>query len=122
MNNQHLLDSLRSVTDIFIKSAGMEVELIPQPTVSETGAGRVRQPQPPRASQWFQIIEPPDSGLLSNFAAEDRYLTYVLLGNYDAIAAVGDTFTYDGTIWEITSLLHNNGYEFRAALTRHDTR
>lgn len=48
----------------------------------------------------------------------ERAVDFVMLGEWDADIALGDVFTHDGLEWDVVQLVHFNGYERRATVSR----
>lgn len=78
----------------------------------------------PRAPQYMRLIDQSSSnspfpGMVKTLTGEERQVSFVLLGTYDALIAVGDYWEDDDHVrWEVAELLPENGYEQRAIAVR----
>jgi len=116
------LTAQRNITLGFIMSAPVELVLTPHAKTATSAGGWTHTAATDRALQTFRIIDASALGLPSPTKSLDgveRKYDYMLLGEYDAVVGVGDTFTYDGRAHEVIELMFNLEYEVRAKVVRH---
>lgn len=109
----------RRITTAFIATQPLTVQLIPQAKVKKPAGGFVWEDQPPRAPQTLRLIEP--GGMPPPVVTADgveRTVDFELLGEWDAVIGLWDHFVYDLRQWEVVQLLHFNGWERRAVVSR----
>lgn len=110
------LGILRAGTKAFIEDDPVEVALTPTNAmaVEVPGGGYDYSPMAQRPLQKFKLInQTGDSSAKteseSGIASGNR--EYVMLGEHDAIAEVGDTWNDGGNRYTVVELLVENGYE-----------
>lgn len=116
------LHAQRLQTHAFIGSKPATITLTPRTrTVTATG-GFTYVATADRDPQDFTLIENTSYGLPNPTASLDgveRKYDFMLLGDYDAIVAVGDTFSHDGATHEVIETMYDLQYEVRAKVVRH---
>lgn len=114
-------DVQRRITQAFINTRPVSVSLQPTQRVKTSSGGyRMDRTAPQRSEQVFRLIEesaPRFAAVTEDGRQRDQY--FILLGAWDAVMAVGDTFTLDGDDWTIDELYPDNGWERRARVIRH---
>lgn len=121
-SNQRGLGILRAGTKAFIDDDPVEIVLIPSQgvKVEVPGGGYDYAPAAPRAAQRFKVINQTSDGSAkseseSGIVASNR--DYVLLGEYNAVAEVGDTWNDGNNRYRVVELLVENGYERKWRVT-----
>lgn len=113
----------RKITKGFIAAQPVMITLVPRAQVKQPSGGTRWENGEPRVAQTMKIIEPTlGVGNTRPTVAVDgieRVVEYILLGAWDAVIGVYDTFEHDGGRWEVVQLIHDNGYEQRASVARH---
>lgn len=109
-------------TDQFIAANPITLILIPKVEVKTGAGGKVATDGPPRMPQALRLIDQATASgnVPGRFRAQDgqqRRATFMLLGSWDAVMAVGDHWTVNGKRYEITEMLPDNGYEQRGMVT-----
>lgn len=123
---QSLINALRKGTAVSIEIDSVPIALVPHPRVKKPGGVWDTDPQPPRQTQNFSIE--PNASTLSGIAgsgggisatdgAQVHQWSYELVGSWDSVMEIGDTWTHAGTIYRITGIQPFNGYERRATVT-----
>ena len=114
----------RDLTQAFIDTDPIDVELVPHARQRTSSGGFQLVPQTPRAAQRLRLCEV-DSVLAGNLRRTtdgvQRDLTLTLLGPWDATIEAYDRFTHDGATWEVEALQRYNGWERRATVVRRGT-
>ena len=116
------LDAQRKITHAFIMSKPLELIITPRTRTVTDAGGWTYVATADRDAQNFLLIETMRQELAtptSSLDGVERKYDFMLLGEYDAIIAVGDTFTYDGDTHEVIETLFDLQYEVRAKVTRH---
>lgn len=115
---QHGLDVLRRGTQAFIDDDPTTIVLIANAgKVKMPGGGYDRGTGVPRAAQKFKLVASyGNDGVTDSDGAQTHRWTYTLIGLWDAVIEIGDTWTDGNTTYQVVSLLQNNGYETRAAV------
>lgn len=118
ISKQRGLDYLRRITDKFIADDPTTVALTYNTRMPDGTGGYDVFPGQEREPQEFKLIAVPSNldGLVQTEGGSSRNWTYVLLGRYDAIAEIGDTWTDGNITFRITALMHENDYERRWAV------
>lgn len=109
----------RRLTTAFINTQPVVLALIPRTKVKKPAGGFVWEDQPPRAPQTLRLIEP--GGMPPPVVTADgveRTVDFELLGEHSAVIGLWDYFLHDGAEWEVVQLLHFNGWERRAVVSR----
>lgn len=114
------LPFLRADTAKFILFDPTIVTLIPRNDQFVAGT-RKRSDLPPRIPQVFKLIWVDyGAGFAPTIAGgETRRFDFILLGNYDAIVAIGDHWTVGAQDNEISYIYPPNGYEVKAGGISH---
>lgn len=113
------LDMQRNMTQWFIAAKPSTLVLTPRKRVRHTDGSWVRQAENPRLPQIMRVIEQAEPAVIVQEDGTQRKATYVLLGLWDALVSVGDTFVYAGDPIEVVKLNTDNGYEQRAFCDRY---
>jgi len=79
-------------------------------------------PQSPRPLQKFKIIWPGDNGIVRPTPNGVRKFSFYLLGNYDAVVEIGDTFSIGTEKFVIEYVFPDNGYEVKAGGNAHGSK
>lgn len=111
----------RVLTKQFIDVNPITVSLVPHTRVKLSNGGYKVVEGAPRSPQIFTLIEPGDSGAripLRTDNTVERIVEFTLLGEYDCVMEIGDTFRVGPLEYEVIELLHENGYERRGFLSR----
>jgi hypothetical protein len=115
----------RKNTKAFIDARPSTLALIPTTVVRTEAGGKRASDGPPRVAQVLRVIEQASAygnspGLLPTQDGQQRRVTYQLLGEFDAVMAVGDHWLdADGIRYEVRELLPYNGYERRARVVQY---
>lgn len=111
-------------TEVFISFEPSSIALIPHVPV-KTGTGTTWQPQAARPVQVFRVIRqgtglnPMTPGTVRASDGRQRRVEFQLLGKYDAVMGLYDSWTdSDGVRWEVADLVPDNQYEIRAQVVR----
>lgn len=118
------LRAQRRSTEAFISANPSQLVLVPQVrTRTPTGAW-VNAPGTPRAVQTIRIIDLSGSQSANTPPQRtadgiERAVTFMLLGEWDAVIGLHDIWTDGSLRWEVTQLLPDNGYEKRALAVEH---
>lgn len=119
VNREAELKLQQKNTEWFIAWNPYPVVLIPKVKV-KSGTGTQITDGPPRAEQTMRLI--PQFETSTPFELDDgteRIITHVLLGQFDAVMAVGDHWRdSDGLYYEVLSILRN-GYEIKGLIEQH---
>lgn len=115
ISRQHGLDVLRRSTNLFIADDPTIIALTPNTRLPDGIGGYDLFPETQRDPQEFKLIAVSASldGLTQTEGGSSRNWTYVLLGRYDAIAEIGDTWIDGNTTYRVTALMQENDYERR---------
>lgn len=106
-------------TIAFIKANPLTIALVPHTKAKTANGGFTMLVGVPREEQIMRLI-PQSTTAGAPLRATDgveRRWPYVLLGQHDAIMAIGDTFTLDGATYAIEYIWPENGYERRAGVS-----
>lgn len=105
----------------FIAVKPTSIALIPQEKEDLPSGGFKLVEKPARTAQTFRIIElganqsPP---ILTLTDGKQREAAFWLLGKFDAVVAINDTWTAtDGRQWLVGDIVRDNGYEVRGLVT-----
>lgn len=118
------LRAKRKQTSSFIAAGPLSVTLTPSKR-TKTPTGYTSVAGTPRPAQRMRLIDQSTTlvgntpGRLRSAMGEERKITHQLLGEYDALMAVGDFWLDGGARYEIDELLPDNGYERRAKVIRY---
>ena len=117
----------RNLTHWFILQDPTTISLTPMADVATPDGGRRRAPGTPRPAQTFKLIQMSHTERPTTSTTEDDGVTrehdFTLLGEYDAIADVGDTWEdHEGQIWVVDSLVPYNDYEVKAMVNSYGDR
>lgn len=101
-------------TETFINLNPTSIILTPQITTFVAGT-RKRMPGPLRAPQNFHVIwGTVGAGFVPVIAGgETRRFDFILVGNYDAVVAIGDYWNVGNQQNEIGYIYPSNGYEVK---------
>lgn len=116
---QRGLDALRRVTKAFIDDDPSTIVLIPNSTRTQVpGGGYDVTPGTPRAAQRFKLVADfGGDGITASDGAQIHQWSYTLIGMWDSVIEIGDSWVDGDTTYTVVSLLQNNGYEKRATVT-----
>lgn len=115
----------RRNTAAFIAARPIDLVLLPAVRTKTANGGVIFTDGLPRLSQTLRLVEQTSNannipGLLASIDGKQRKITYLLLGNWDAVFAVGDHWNdSEGVRLEIGDMLPYNGYERRARVVRY---
>lgn len=113
----------RRGTDQFIAANPVSLTLTPKVEMKTGAGGKVSGDGPARLPQTLRLIDQASSsgtmpGRIRAQDGQQRRATFMLLGPWDSLMAVGDHWTdVEGKRYEITELLPDNGYEKRGMVT-----
>lgn len=116
----------RKNTHWFIWADPLDLALIPVSEITLPSGGVQTVAGPPRSVQTLRLIpasvtERPlhsDVGTQGSTSGAQRRHAFTLLGEWDALMAVGDWWEDErGERWEIDALIPHNGYETRGLIT-----
>jgi hypothetical protein len=115
----------RKVTQSFVGANSITLALIPV-LKTKTGTGHTTVDGTPRAVQTFRLIDQSTEivgntpGRLRSSDGQNRKITHMLLGFWDAAMEAGDYWLdASGARYEIDEMLPDNGYERRAKVIRY---
>lgn len=115
----------RSLTKAFIDYLPVTVTLIPHRRVDTPSGGFTYEALAPRAPQVMTLIEQ-SGGTTTGVPlpvpaqdGDDRRVMFELLGEWNAIIEVDDTFSHQGKEWTVVAKFYANGYEVRALVNCH---
>jgi hypothetical protein len=111
----------RRNTHSFILARPSSIALIPVTATKTASGGTQRADAPPRETQTFRLIEQTTTsgnapGRLPASDGHQTRVSWQLLGEWDAVMAIGDHWTdpKSGAGYKVEELLPYNGYERRA--------
>lgn len=111
---QSLLNALRKGTAVSIAIDSYPIALIPHPQVAGQGGVYTKPAMPARAVQNFSFEPLNDSGSLAETnGAKLHTWSFYLVGAFDSVMEIGDTWEEGTTNYEVVSILPANGYERR---------
>lgn len=114
------LAELRRQTHWFIENDPTPISLVPVAKQAAPGGGWNVSPLAPRSTQRFKLIpQSTADGVVQTADGTSRRFDYILLGEWNAIVAIGDMFTepeHSGQKWVVQGLLPYNGYEIKAGI------
>ena len=107
------MDMQRRLTEAFIRiGPSATITLVPEIEVREAGKGIKKVAGTPRAPQEFKKIWPGGDGLQTGGQDGTHHrFDMILLGRWNCVAEIGDTFVQDGQKYIIHSEHPYNGYE-----------
>lgn len=112
------IPALRRATELAIKLDPRSIALIPSSKVRTASGAYDYQDQTPRATQTFTLeaINANSSGIASSpsDAGTTHQWEYYLIGRYNAVMEIGDTWIDGNTTYTIKSIQPKNDYERRA--------
>lgn len=103
-----------------LEITGREITLTPRTKTAKPAGGFEWTAQTPRAPQMFR---PPRNTADATTIEESptgiqRETRMRIIGAYDAVIAVDDTFTLDGESWVVAQLLPPTGWDLTAEVVR----
>lgn len=108
----------RKGTKRFIDSDPTSIVLIPN--LSEVVGGTKKNvPQTPRDAQNFKVIWGGEDGIVRQTPNGTRRFNFILVGEYDATVAIGDTFENGKCVIEY--VFPSNDYEVKCGGVYHGT-
>lgn len=110
------LEMLRAQTEAFIAANPMTISLLPNVRVKQPDGGVLVTGSEARPPQVFRLLPQVDGQQgVHNEVGESNEYPFVLLGTFDSVMDVNDTWSDDdGTSYIISELVHYNGYEKKA--------
>lgn len=112
------IDALRETTKWFIRAKPSELTLTPYTREQLPNGGWRAVADTPRLPQVFRVIETTEPSNVTLDDGTQRTISYVLLGEHDAVVAKGDRFTYEDDPLEVVEINTFNGFEVRAFVVR----
>lgn len=103
----------RNGTKRFIAADPTDIVLIPKAGAWVNGTKSL-SPSAPRASQRFKLIWSDESGIVRETPNGVRRFDFVLLGEYNAVVEIDDTFDFADSKYRITYIYPFNDYEVKA--------
>lgn len=110
-----------AITEGFIATRPVVLTLTPTSNVPDGKGGTKRTPAAPRTPQQMRFVESGSlrADLRSTETGEQWAQDAMLLAMPDAVIAVGDEFSWDGSTWRVEEVLFPNDYEVRASVVRY---
>lgn len=112
------LDALRETTKWFIAAKPSELTLTPYVRERLNNGGWRSIAGTPRPLQTFRVLERTEPSNVTLDDGTQRTISYVLLGEHDAVVTKGDRFTYQSDSLEVVEINTANGFEVRAFVVR----
>lgn len=121
-----LVNALRKGTAVSIGIDSHPIALIPHARVKKPGGVWDTEAQPARAVQNFSIesnastlsgITAAGGGVTTTEGANVHQWSYELVGPWDSVMEIGDTWTEGETTYRITAIQPFNGYERRGVIS-----
>jgi hypothetical protein len=112
----------RELTSAYIAENPTQVILTPNTKTRTSSGGYVWTPGVPRASQTVRLIEYTSvvgQGGARSSEGEVHEHRWTMMMEWDAIAALYDTFVYDGVTWSVVDFLPKDNYQVRALVDRY---
>ena len=106
----------RAVTNAFISMDSLVVVLTPRMQQIVNGVRKMADAAPRSPQTMKLVMQSPAGGSIEQHTAQGtaRQVDFTLIGDYDCEGDVGDWWEdADGTHWEITAIIPDNGYERR---------
>lgn len=122
---QALVNALRKGTAVSIGIDSHPIALVPHTRVKKPGGVWDLEEQPAREPQNFSVepnastlsgISGAAGGVTSSEGAEVHKWSYEIVGAYDSVMAIGDTWTEGDTTYRITAIQPFSGYERRGVV------
>jgi hypothetical protein len=115
ISNVFELDVQRRLTVAFIRTQPLVVVLTPRERVKQLTGGFIWRELAVRPPQTMRLVEP-GPPMMSTRASEGEVLSlsWMLLGEWDAVMGLHDIFRLNGNLWEVLGLYPFNGWERRA--------
>ena len=118
-----ILDAQRRVTQSFIDTDPTDIILTPHTDEVTGSGGRARVAGDPRDVQTFKVIPMTfDQRPTVTAGGVERIIDYTLLGAWDCVMEVGDTWTLvEGAreYYEVVAITDGHGYERKGLCERH---
>lgn len=123
---QSLVNALRKGTAVSIRIDSHPIALVPHTRVKKPGGVWDLEPQPARPVQNFSIeansstlsgIAGSGGGITATEGATTHQWAYELVGTWDSVMEIGDTWTFGDTIYRVTAIQPFNGYERRGVVS-----
>lgn len=111
----------RKGTSHFIEADVTVISLVPSQEQWVDGTKRFIS-QPPRDAQRFKIIWGGESGIVRETPNGVRRFGFILVGNYYATVAIGDTFYIGTNKFVIEYIFPDNGYEVKCGGNSHGSK
>lgn len=110
----------RELTHAFIMADPLEITLTPRTRTRTDAGGWVWADDAPRAAQSVKVVTlGDDAHPIVTLDGVERRSEFMLLCEYDAEVAVGDTFTARGSEWQVIGIMPALPYEVRVLVATH---
>lgn len=116
------LELQRRITTAFIATQPVSLVLIPRTKVQQPGGGFKWVEADPSTiePQTLRLIEPSTKfDIITTEDGRQRYIEFILLGEWDAVINRDDIFFHQGKYWEVVQLYFHNGWEHRAKVAQY---
>jgi hypothetical protein len=122
---QTIVNALRKATDVSLSIDSYEISLIPHARVKKPGGAYALEAQPPRPPQLFAVepvtaalsgITGTSGGVVGSEGAQAHSWSYELVGKYNAVMEIGDTWDNGGTTYRVIAIQPFNNYEKRGVV------
>ena len=109
------LEAQRKLTKMFIAADALSLVLTRTPKVSD-GAGGLKNGTPVNLTAQTLRLNPLQDAVQQRTTADGKQVLpqYMLMGEYNADIARGDTFTLSGRRYEVVFVLQNKQYQVKA--------
>lgn len=109
----------RRLTKRYIDHDPTTLVLTPHARSATGDGGYSLGPGTPKAPQKFKLVAVINNwdGITRGEYADSRSWAYIVVGEYDADIAIGDTWNDGNTTYRITAILQASDYEIRCAAT-----
>lgn len=121
-----LINALRKGTRVGLNIDSHIIVLTPHLRVNKGGGAYDNEPQPPRPPQMLGVepvgatlsgISGTSGGQTATEGASMHKWDYEIYGPHDAQMEIGDTWSEGGTVYRITGIKPENGYERRGIVS-----
>lgn len=112
----------RKLTSAFIDTQPVMITLIPRTKQQQPGGGFKWVEADPAnlLPQRLRLIEPSTKfDVITTEDGRQRYIEFILLGEWDAVINQNDVFRHAGKRWEVVQLYFHNGWEHRAKVAQY---
>jgi hypothetical protein len=112
----------RKGTESFINSDPTTISLIPS-TETWVGGTKTFGTATVRTAQTFKIIwSGSQDGIVITGEAKARRFDFILVGRYDAVVQIGDSWTLGSQHFQVEWIAPGNGYEVKAGGSSHGSK